>query len=157
MKKLLNLIRVMIVDIKLYQAYEWLFSGFPITKNTPLMHLFSFFGPLSSWSLFCLSLRHFYCWFCDRSEKKVLNVQKGDKYQAYNEYFSKQIKIKSSLYQPKRVTSWRSRSQRHCARATQAVPFKKMSLWWRVVGNTVSDLTDRDLNLRPLAPETKAW
>ena len=32
-----------------------------------------------------------------------------------------------------------------------------MSQRWRAVGNTVSDLTVRDLNLRPPAPETNAF
>ena len=37
--------------------------------------------------------------------------------------------------------SWRGPSPRHCARATQLRTFEEMSQRWRVVGNTVSDLT----------------
>ena len=33
-------------------------------------------------------------------------------------------------------------------------PFEEMPQRWRAVGNTVPDLTARDLNLRPPAPET---
>ena len=35
-------------------------------------------------------------------------------------------------------------------------PFEEMLLRWRVVGNYVPDLTARDLNLGPPAPETNA-
>ena len=35
-------------------------------------------------------------------------------------------------------------------------PFEEMLQRWRVVGNTVSDLTPQDLNHRPPAPETNA-
>ena len=57
------------------------------------------------------------------------------------------IKIKSKLNQifhytrcntPKRVTSWRGPSPRHCPRATQLL---SLSQRWRAVGNAVSDLT----------------
>ena len=40
---------------------------------------------------------------------------------------------------PKRVTSWRDRSPRHCARVTQL--FEETPQRWRAVGNIVSDLT----------------
>ena len=35
-------------------------------------------------------------------------------------------------------------------------PFKVTSQRWRAIGNTVSDLTARDLNLKPQYPETNA-
>ena len=35
-------------------------------------------------------------------------------------------------------------------------PFEEMLQRWRAVGNTVPDLTGRDLNLKPPAPETNA-
>ena len=55
---------------------------------------------------------------------------------------SNQIKIQITPWiTPKRVTSWRGPSPRHCARATQLRTFEEMSHRWRVVGNTVSDLT----------------
>ena len=41
---------------------------------------------------------------------------------------------------PKRVTSWRGPSPRHCARATQLL-FEEMWQRWRAFGSTVSDLT----------------
>ena len=34
---------------------------------------------------------------------------------------------------------------------------RKLLQWWRVVGNTASDLAGRDLNPRPPAPETNAF
>ena len=42
---------------------------------------------------------------------------------------------------PKRVTSLRGSSPRHCARATQLAPFEEMSQRWQAVGSTVSNLT----------------
>ena len=72
------------------------------------------------------------------------------------------IDIKSSLIfrysrciTSKNVTSLRCPSTRQCAQATQLLS-KKMLQRWRAVGNTVSDLTVRDLNLRPPAPQTNA-
>ena len=56
---------------------------------------------------------------------------------------------------PKRVTSWRGPSPRHCARATQLLSKK-----YRSGGEPLATLCPiwpvRDLNLRPPAPETNA-
>ena len=56
---------------------------------------------------------------------------------------------------PKRVTSWRGPSPRHCARATQLLSKK-----YRSGGEPLATLSPiwpaRDLKLRPPAPETNA-
>ena len=58
---------------------------------------------------------------------------------------------------PKFVTSLHCPCRWYCVMAPAAgitAPFpKKISQWWQAVGNTVSKLTARDLNLRPSAPE----
>ena len=41
-------------------------------------------------------------------------------------------------------------------RPGNTAPFKEMLQRWRAVGNTVSDMTGRVLNLRPPAPKTNA-
>ena len=56
---------------------------------------------------------------------------------------------------PKRVTRWRGPSSRHSARATQLLS-KKCRSGSEAFGNTMSNLTALDLNLRHPAAETNA-
>ena len=69
--------------------------------------------------------------------------------------FSNQIFHYTRCNTPKRVTSLRSPSPRHCSRATQLLS-KKMSQRWQTVGSTVSDLTGPRFEPQTLAPWTKA-
>ena len=72
-----------------------------------------------------------------------------------NSNTSNQIFHYTRCITPKRVTSWRGPSLHHCALATQLLS-KKTPQRWQAVGNTVTNLTGRDLNLRPPAPETNS-
>ena len=71
------------------------------------------------------------------------------------------IKSLSSLFHytrcntPKRVTSWRGPSPRHCARATQLLS-KKCRSGGEPLATLCPILPARDLNLRPHDPETNA-
>ena len=56
---------------------------------------------------------------------------------------------------PKRVTSWRGPSPRHCARATQLLS-KKCRSGGEPLATLCPIWPARDLNLRPPAPETNA-
>ena len=56
---------------------------------------------------------------------------------------------------PKRITSWRGPSPRHCARATQLLS-KKCHSGGEPLATLCPTWTAQDLNLRPPAPETNA-
>ena len=56
---------------------------------------------------------------------------------------------------PKRVTSWRGPSPRHCAQAAQ-LHSKKCCSGGELLATLCPIWLGRDLNLRPLAPETNA-
>ena len=57
---------------------------------------------------------------------------------------------------PKRVTSLRGPSPRHCARATRLRPFEETSQRWKAVGNTDSDFITPRLEPQIPASETNA-
>ena len=68
---------------------------------------------------------------------------------------SNQIFHYTRCFTPKRVTSWRGPSPRHCARATQLLS-KKCRSGGEPLATLCLIWPARDLNLRPPAPETNA-
>ena len=66
---------------------------------------------------------------------------------------SNQIFYYTSYTTPKRVTSWRGQSPRHCVQPAHLF-LEKILQRWRAVYNTVCDLTGLDLKFWPPAAET---
>ena len=89
---------------------------------------------------------------CERSYTGRIGFEKDE------QLILNDIPITYSLYYitPKCVTSLQGLSPHHYAWATQLQTFEEMQQRWQAVGNTVSDLTTRDLNIGLPAPETNA-
>ena len=67
-----------------------------------------------------------------------------------------QILIHNRCVTPKRVTSLRGPSPRHCARAARLRPFEETSQRWKAVGNTDFDFITPRLEPQIPASETNA-
>ena len=90
----------------------------------------------------CHALEHRYSSKCQT--QNVSNVQLYLNVLIMWYRYENQIFQYTRCITPKRETNLQSLSRRHCARATQ-LPSEKC---WRVVGNTVFDLTSLDLYLK---------